>query len=299
MGNVHISIPELDERNLTTEEFFRVLYVMLVHEMDYLIEIHPSAAINNLDDYPLQLAKRIVDSAHTLYYVIEEKKDYVVAFTIVRSIADMLSSFILIYGGENEEVKMLRHCLYIMEGMQGRLSLLPDNLEDDGRLREDEFNGLSNQIQSARQNYSQAVSICKKEIQKLALYSTNQGLVDKLIEKHNWKFKKIDSPKEYYKWREMYDFIDIKLDSKFVSSLSNFVHGLSTSLLIIETDASTFEPVYGVAISLLGKLREQLERLYAKDMPIVREKMLSVLFDKSMPEQYVEYILNQAKEELK
>ena len=62
--NVHISIPELDERNLTTEEFFRVVYVMLVHEMKYLMEIHPSEAINNIEDYPLQLAKRIVESAH-------------------------------------------------------------------------------------------------------------------------------------------------------------------------------------------------------------------------------------------
>lgn len=298
MSNVHIRIPELDERNLTPEEFFRVVYVMLVHEMNYLMEIHLSEAINNIDDYPLQLAKRIVDSAHTLYFVIEQQKDYVVAFSIVRSIADMLSTFILVYGGNNIEERSLRHYLYIIDGMQGRLSLLPNSMMNDGRLKDDEFDGLSNQIQSAKRNYSQAVDLCKKEICSLTLYSEKPEYIDKLVEKRNWKFKKIESPKDYYKWNEMYDLIKIKLDGKFIYSLSDFVHGLSTTLLVVELDATTFEPVYGVSISLLSKLREQLERLYAKDMPKVREKMLSALFDNAMPEQYVEYILGQANVKL-
>lgn len=296
--NVHISIPELDERNLTTEEFFRVVYVMLVHEMKYLMEIHPSEAINNIEDYPLQLAKRIVESAHTLYYVIEMQKDYVVAFTIVRSIADMLSTFILIYGGDDIEEKSLRHYLYILDGMQGRLSLLPDGLVNDGRLKDEEYDCLSNQIQSARLNYSLAVALCKREIQRLAVYKEEPEFIDKLIKKRNWKFKKKELPKDCYKWNEMYDFIEIKLDGHFISSLSDFVHGLSTSLLVVELDTTTFEPVYGVSISLLGKLREQLEKLYTVDMPRVRENMLSALLDKAMPKHYVEYILEQANAEL-
>lgn len=294
MSNVHISIPELDERNLTMEEFFRVVYVMLLHEMNYLMEIHPSGANNNLDDYPLQLAKRIVNSAHTLYHVIETQEDYVVAFTIVRSIADMLSTFILIYCGDNIEEKSLRHYLYVIDGMQGRLSLLPDGLINDGCLKDEEFDGLSNQIQSARLNYSQAVSLCKREIQRLAIYSKEPEFIDKLVKKRNWKFKKIESPNDYYKWNEMYDFIEIKINGTFVSSLSDFVHGLSTSLLVVELDNTTFEPVYGISISLLSKLREQLEKLYAEDMPKVREDMLSALLDKAMPKHYVEYILEQA-----
>lgn len=296
--NVHISIPELDERNLTTEEFFRVVYVMLVHEMKYLMEIHPSEAINNIEDYPLQLAKRIVESAHTLYYVIEMQKDYVVAFTIVRSIADMLSTFILIYGDDDIEEKSLRHYLYILDGIQGRLSLLPDGLVNDGRLKDEEYDCLSNQIQSTRLNYSLAVALCKREIQRLAIYKEEPEFIDKLIKNRNWKFKKKELPKDCYKWNEMYDFIEIKLDGNFISSLSDFVHGLSTSLLVVELDTTTFEPVYGVSISLLGKLRAQLEKLYTVDMPKVRENMLSALLDKAMPKHYVEYILEQANAEL-
>ena len=299
MSNLHISISELDERNLSTEEFFRVIYVMLVHEMEYLMEIHPSVAINNLVDYPLQLAKRIVDSAHTLYFVIEEQKDYVIAFAIVRSIADMLASFILIYGGNDAEEKALRHYLYIIDGLQGRLSLLPESIKNDGRIKDEELDGLKNQVFNARRDYSQAVDICKREIRELYLYSSYSNFIEVLIERRNWKFKKMDCPKSSYNWNEMYDIIKLKIDGKFISSLSDFVHGLSTSLLMVELDASTFGPVYGIVISLLGRLREQLNQLYVKDMLSVREKMLSALMDKAMPTQYVKYILEQVDAESK
>lgn len=298
MSNLHISIPELDERNLSSEEFFRVIYVLLVHEMEQLILLHPSKAINNLSDYPLQLAKRIVDSAHTLYYVIEKENDYVVAFTIIRSIADMLSAFILIYGGDDIEETTLRHYLYILDGMKGRLSLLPEKIENNGRLKDHEYIGLCKQINDAKINYGGAVDLCVREIHNLQLYKKYPKSIDILIERRNWKFKNIDSPKEKYKWEEMYDFIELKLDGQFISSLSDFVHGLSTSLLVVDIDETTFEPVYGVAISLLGKLHERIGSIYKDDQPIVRKRMLSALADEAMPEQYVNHIMELAIDKL-
>lgn len=298
MSNLHISIPELDERNLSSEEFFRVIYVLLVHEMEQLILLHPSKAINNLSDYPLQLAKRIVDSAHTLYYVIEKENDYVVAFTIIRSIADMLSTFILIYGGDDTEETALRHYLYILDGMKGRLSLLPEKIENNGRLKDHEYIGLCKQINDAKLNYGRAVDLCVREIHSLQLYKKYPKSIDILIERRNWKFKNIDSPKEKYKWEEMYGFIELKLDGQFISSLSDFVHGLSTSLLVVDIDETTFEPVYGVSISLLGKLHERINCFYKEDQPIVRRNMLPALADEAMPEQYVNYILELANSKL-
>lgn len=297
-SNLHISVPELDERNLSSEEFFRVMYVMLVHEMDQLMILHPSQAINELSDYPLQLAKRIVDSARTLYFVIEQERDYVVAFTIIRSIADMLSTFILIYGCNDIEERSLRHYLYIMDGMKGRLSLLPDKFVNDGKLKDHEYEGLCKQISDAKQNYSNAADLCVRQIRNLNLYKLHQKSIDILIERKNWKFKSIDLPKEKYKWEEMYDFLELKLDGKFIGSLSDFAHGLSPALLVVDVDETTFEPVYGVAISLLGKLHERIDSIYKEDQPIVRKHMLSALTDEAMPEQYVKYILDQATDKL-
>ena len=44
------------------------------------------------------------------------------------------------------------------------------------------------------------------------------------------------------------------MPSDFFSCQSEFVHGLSTSNFAYGSDEQTFEPVYGIAMSLLGKL---------------------------------------------
>lgn len=56
--------------------------------------------------------------------------------------------------------------------------------------------------------------------------------IDKLIEGHNWRFQSLrSSPKSRFSWEKMYDLMGFKCPSSFFSSLSDYVHGLSTSNL--------------------------------------------------------------------
>ena len=45
---VHISIPELDSEGLTYEEFFRVLFLLVKHEVAHLKDIYPSCSIDDI-----------------------------------------------------------------------------------------------------------------------------------------------------------------------------------------------------------------------------------------------------------
>ena len=96
MKNSHISIPELDERGLTYEELYRVIVVILKHQTHHLREIYPSEAIDDLSAYPLIVINRILNNSVTLYNVIERDQDYIIANTIVRSLADSISSLFFI-----------------------------------------------------------------------------------------------------------------------------------------------------------------------------------------------------------
>lgn len=71
MQDVHIGVPELEERNLSHEEFFRVMIVMIDHELHYLEELYPGNCIDNIKAYSIQFASRILKSAVTLRSVIE------------------------------------------------------------------------------------------------------------------------------------------------------------------------------------------------------------------------------------
>lgn len=75
--------------------------------------------------------------------------------------------------------------------------------------------------------------------------------------------------------------------SGFFSTLSEFVHGLSTSNLMYEKTTEDFEPIYGVATSLIGKLQSMLSKLYMTDLEILSPKLISALLDEGMPQQYV------------
>ncbi|SFS46147.1 hypothetical protein SAMN05216365_10757 [Porphyromonadaceae bacterium NLAE-zl-C104] len=298
MENVRISIPEFDERGLTYEESFRIIVIMLNHELYYLKNLHPSEAIDDLDAYPLQVAQRIVNTAYTLHSIIERDKDYVVANIIVRSIADYISSFILIYNEADERKKVLRHYLYIIDGLQGRLNQLPENLFNDGQLVQAEYEALSKQIEEAKANYQAIYDFSIKQIRNLPNYSGHKAVIDKLIRKANWKFKSLtitNMDKNTLKWNDLYSYLNLKESSGFFSSLSEFVHGLSTSNLAFGKNNEIFEPVYSITISLMGKLREILDVVYSDDIKIIRPKMITALCDEGMPNHYVMDLLDSLK----
>lgn len=290
----NITIQELEDRNLSPEQFFRVICVITKYELAHIAEFHPSLAVNVIDDYPLQIVNRILVTANTLHTIIQQEQDYVVASSIIRSMADMLATYILIYDSVDVEERTLRHYLYIIDGLSKRLKLLPNELLNDGRLNDEEFFALKTQVEEARANYGQVKNLCIENIEKLSLSLSYPKQINELIGRGNWRFIDVSKPKNAYSWGKLYDMIGLKLDGQFISSLSEFVHGLSTSLLIMSIDYTTFTPVYCLAISLLGKMRELLYKGYARELESFQEKIISVLADEAMPIEYVKYIVDQS-----
>lgn len=67
--SLHISTQELDEQNLSYEEFFRVIHVILKHETMYLRQLHPSKSINDIESYPI-IIEKVLKITSTLYTVV-------------------------------------------------------------------------------------------------------------------------------------------------------------------------------------------------------------------------------------
>lgn len=291
MNNVRITIPEFEEAGLSYEETFRIMLITLKHKLHYLKEIHPSESIDDIRAYPLLIIKRIVKTTCTLHSVIERDKDYVVANMIIRSLADYISSFILIYDEEDQNQKILRHYLYIMDGFKVRIKYLSNNLVNDGRISESEHTALLRQITEAKSSYEAAYNLSINEIKAIPAYKGRMAVIDALIESTNWKFKTLGSSKNFYNWDAMHELLGFSKIPHFFSSLSDSVHGLSTSNLIIEDNPATFEPIYGISISLLGKLNEVLDVIFKEEMKLIHPKLISMLTDEGTPSHYVEYLL--------
>ena len=92
----------------------------------------------------------------------------------------------------------------------------------------------------------------------------------------------------------MYKILNMNCDSGLFSFLGEFVHGLSTSNMVFETDGLCFEPIYGTSIALLGRLNDFFNAYYEMEIPIIKDKMISGLVDEGMPNHYVEYLIRKA-----
>ena len=289
---VHISIPELDSEGLTYEEFFRVLFLLVKHEVAHLKDIYPSCSIDDIKAYPLQIAQRIVITSCTLHNIIEREKDFCSAMAILRVMADTLSSLYLIYKEEGEKL-YLRHYLYVMDGVNNRLNYLPNSVDYDNKISKSEYDALCKQIESSKNNCNETKKHCISEIHSLSLYHGQMYVIDKLIKSQNWKFKTFGSAKKNnsYSWLEMYEKIKLQCKPTFFSYLSEFVHGLSISNIAVDIDNTTFEPIYGTTSALLGRLHDFIEDYYHDELPLIKPKLISGLLDNDMPQKYVEKLM--------
>lgn len=256
------------------------LFCKILKELDlaeqYLSRIYPSMSIDDMDAYPLQIIKHIIKTSNTLHSVIERDKDYIVANIILRSIVDSLSVLFLIYNERNIEKKILRHYLYIMDGLNGRIKGFPKNIECD-KSQQNEYEERCKVIETYRGAYEHS----KSKIKKLPFYSEKQVKIDKLINKHNWKFisldksaKDINRKDNTYSWKKMYEGLDVKGSAVF-SFLSESVHGLSTSNLFLEIEKDTFEPIYGMSAILLDKLNSFIKTYYVQGIAIIKKEFFS------------------------
>lgn len=259
-----IPIPELEERFNSIDE---ALYHIILY-CDVIVEkakkICSSVAISDIPGYALEFCRKTLVQATTLVKVAQEREDYNTVCSLVRIIADNVSTIRLIYCTEDKEEKILRHLLYVMDGVSTRYEYLKDYPKAyDGSIPRKTYEELCAQVYGAKDNAQDCIAYCIKEIKALVIYSTQQTNIDKLIKSRNWKFKTIDKPKkdDAYKWHDMYQLLGIKEKGAMFSYFSQYVHGLSISNIAF-SDKEDFEPPLAFAVSLVGWLFNYLRKEY-------------------------------------
>lgn len=256
---MRIHIPELNAFNGSYLDSYKAFYSIVSYEVLRLNEKFNSRAINDIIGYQVGILMKVMRSFYSLITVIEDCKDYISAASIIRMIVDNIASFHLIYHEKSEDKMLLRHYLFILDGLDKRLKGMENHkLEHNGLINDEDFDALKKQVGEAIANTQQGIQYCNSAIQNLNIYINHKEFIDILIERCNWKYSDLEKPKKQYTWNEMYDLIDErKSTSDTFSFFSNFVHGLSISNLTINgDDDDDFEPLIGYGIFLMSKINE-------------------------------------------
>lgn len=232
--------------------------------IDKTKRVCPNTSVNDVPGYALEFCRKTLVQASTLVKVANEREDYNTICSLVRMLADNVSTIRLVYAETNTEEKILRHLLYVMDGVSTRNDYLKDYPKNyDGTIPKETYEAICVQVQEAKDNAEGCIEFCTNAIKARSLYSAHQSSIDELVKYRNWKYKTIDKPKkkDAYTWNEMYQLLDVKDKGYMFSYFSQYVHGLSISNIALN-DKDDFETPLAFAFSLVGWVFNFLKREY-------------------------------------
>ena len=172
---------------------------------------------------------------------------------------------------KDEVETTFRYLLYFLDGNRKRKEALSFDYQYDGFCTKEEYDSIHNQVISARSNAESMIETCLRLLDNHPYKALNPTLFQKIVDNSNWKYESFDAtltkPKTQ-NWKDLYALIDIRPDiQSFYSYTSQYVHGLSNSLLLGES-TDDFYSIKCFGISLLGKYWELLNLLFGKQIVI-------------------------------
>lgn len=273
-----ITIPELKMFNDSYFDAYKGIYSLVAHEVTQLRSMFPEGAVNNINGYKVGILTKIMFASCSFMTVIEKNHDYSTAATILRSIADNLASYILIYRNQNADEVALRHYLFLYDGLNTRLkSIQAIKPTDDNAISELEKEQTQQGVTAAIEDSLNGIDYSLKKIRNSILYKEYKTEIEYLIalKYDNWRFKSLKKYKQKLSWQEIYPLINGKESSTyFLSYLSQYVHGLSSSNLSIDnTNPKTFYPMIHIGITFLGKILEFAQNDFGISKEILQKKI--------------------------
>ena len=271
---------------------------MYMNTVKRVCQLYQNASVKDLKGYVAHFCYLRLKSYDTFYRVLVEHKDYVTANCIMRMLGDSVAVFHLVYMEPNIDYRILRHCLYVIDGCEAGLKVLPENSIREGSLPEDERIRANKEILFNREHRMRLMSEAQELLDYSPLRQKDEKAFNRIVEDRNWKFKEFKDynkkkiKENQYQWRELYARIDYVDEYDLISYLSQYAHCLSMSNLVINLTEKNIDEPLGEALGLLDRMNQYIldyfedENLYIFQgllEPETRDKILACYDDKHRP----------------
>lgn len=238
----------------------------------------------------LAMGQNFLKQAKSLQTLAEQEQDAMSCYGLIRMQADNLCVMYRIYANKDEAETTFRYLLYFLDGNRKRKEALSFDYQYDGYCTKEEYDSIHNQVISARANAECMIETCLRLLDNHPYKTLNPTLFQIIVDNSNWKYKTFDAtltkPKTQ-NWRDLYSLIDIRSNiQSFYSYTSQYVHGLSNSLLLGES-TDDFYSIKCFGISLLGKYWELLNLLFGKQIVINAVKPTVMAFIQKCMDEYL------------
>jgi len=249
--------------------------------LNRLTKRYSSISIKEVKDGACNVAAKIFQTANTLRTVVKDCHDYYVAQTVLRMLADSVTSYIIVYGCENLEEREIRHYLYILDGVRQHKNSLEEKLKSlsvDSSCPTKTLQDLQSQILQS-QHLIEECCMCLEQIKKESQWG---NVVDVLNKNAYWKFTDLRSVSEEItekkktkknlrkiSWECLYERVFDKNIIDFLSSvLSQYAHGLANAYISYEYSTGTETLLCGIASGIMKKFEMTTLNIFKEEIGV-------------------------------
>ena len=286
-----------------TEEFgyitinrFLYSFYMYMNTVKRLTNLYNYANVQFLKGYVAHFCYLRLMSFDTLIKVVLNNKDYLSSNCILRMLGDSVAVFRLIYMEPDKNLLVLRHSLYVIDGCERNLEVLPENNVNEGCLSAEELSKSKEETRLNREHRQRLIREAQMMIADSPLKQKDREAFDRIVEDRNWKFKEFKNYKKIgsnqYKWQDLYKLLDYCEGFDLLSYISQYAHGLSMSNLVMPMNEGNVNGIVGEALGLIKRLHkytlaffpeEQLYILEGLLEPEMRDKILKCYDEQHRP----------------
>lgn len=257
---------------------FEYSFHMYMNTVKRVRDLYPYKSVGDIKGYVAQFCYIRLKSFDTFIKVVVKHKDYVTANCILRMLGDSVANFRLIYREPDNDMMLLRHALYVIDGCEKNLAVLPEEDINKGSVPDDELEEANKQIFYNREHRKHMMREAQEILDQSPLQIKDKTAFDKIVKDCNWKFKKFEYYNtihdNQYKWKELYELIGCCKYFDLLSYISQYVHGLSMSNLVIKLDESNMDGVVAEGVGLLDRLHEYTLEFFTEDYENILEGLL-------------------------
>ena len=259
-------------------------------------ELYPYASVQYLKGYVAHFCYIRLRSFDTLAKVLIEHKDYVSANCILRMLGDSVAIFRLVYMEPNPDYRILRHCLYVIDGCERNLAVLPEGDINKGYIPDEELELSKKRTRINRELRERMKKEAQEMLDNSPLKARDENAFAKIVEDRNWKFKEFKNYKKtgsnQYKWKDLYDLIGKCENFDVLSYISQYAHGLSMSNLVMKLNEENTDGVLAEGVGLIDRMIHYLSVFFAEERlfileglfePDMRDKILACYDEKHRP----------------
>lgn len=183
---------------------------------------YPQCILELTDSYIARRCINIHKMFVTIRGLLEYSNDVCSINSLLRVVADHTAALILIYESPTIEEVSLRQYLSLADGINERIKALESSeIGKNSPILED--------LRKEKEKYNEYV-------RNNPLYKENKQIIDKFIEKHQWRYRDFNSTSKY-SWLDLYRE-KLNMPNDYIHYLSQYVHGLASSMNIQNEETS-------------------------------------------------------------